>query len=67
MLLFSCPELPQVEFKFLAFENISIGTTRLAGSAGNYSVETAGGELRFKEGVNLGIFLPLVQVTLRVI
>ena len=45
VLLLSGPEFPDVELKFLAFEDVAIGATALAGSARDASVETTSREL----------------------
>jgi hypothetical protein len=53
--------------ELLSFENVSIGTTRLSGTAGDGGVETASSELRLKKDINLGVLLPGIQVALSVV
>jgi len=67
MFLLSCPEFPEVELQLLALKDIPISATRLPGSACDGCVKTTSSELCLQQGVNLGIFLPLVQATLCVV
>jgi len=61
MLLLSGPQLPEVELKFFAFQNVTVGTTGLAWATGDRSVETSSGELGLEERVDLGLLFPLLQ------
>jgi len=67
VLLFAGPELPEVELEFLALKDVAIGAAGLAGSAGDDSVKTTGGELVLKKGIDFGILLPGIKNTLDVV
>jgi len=67
MLLLSCPDLPEVELKLFALEDVAISATRLSRSAGNDSVESTSAELRLKKRVNFCFLLPVIKATLGVV
>jgi len=67
MLLFSCSQFPDVELQLLSFQNVTIGTARLSGTAGDGCIETASSELGFEKGVDLGVLLLLIQAALSVV
>jgi len=52
-------DLPQVELKLLALQDVSVGSAALAGSGGDGSEDTTGGELVSQSLVDLGLLLPL--------
>lgn len=52
VLLLASPELPDVEFEFLALEDVAVGATRLTRSAGDGSVQTTSSELGFERWVD---------------
>lgn len=67
VLLLASPDLPEVELKLLALENVSVSTARLAWSAADNSVETTSSKLALEKRVNLSILLPLVVFALCVV
>ena len=46
--------LLEVEFEFLAFEDVTVAATRLTGARSNDGVETTSGELVINSGLDLG-------------
>jgi len=57
-------ELPDVELELLSLEDITVGTTNLAGPGRDGGQDTARLELLLKQGVNLGGFSPVVKFLL---
>jgi len=58
-------ELPDVELKLFAFEDVSIGATDLTRAGGDGGEDTASLELLLQQGVDLGRLLAVVVFLLR--
>jgi len=67
VLLLAGSEFTKVELKFLALKDIPIRPTRLTRSARDSSIKTTSSELTVEKGINLGVLLLGVKITLSVI